>query len=73
MSVAPRIMYTRSKVWVKMGSHAHSGEAPGEVCPMSLMENLNGITKPILKNVYLNDLLLSLCREKRDAEFSVKN
>jgi len=56
-----------------MGSHAHSGEAPGEVCPMSLMENLNGITKPILKNVYLNDLLLSLCREKRDAEFSVKN
>jgi len=47
MSVAPRIMYTRSTVWVKIGSHAHSREAPGEVCPVSLMENLNGVTKTI--------------------------
>lgn len=73
MSVAPRIMYTRSTVWVKTGSHAHSGEAPGEVCPMSLMENPNGITMPILKNVYLNDVLLSLCMGKRDAAFGVRD
>jgi hypothetical protein len=59
-------MYTCGKVWVKIGSHAHSGEAPGEMSNVP-DRKFKRYSKADLKCVYLKDLLPSLCMGKLDA------